>query len=131
MNEEQSLIGFTIPLIDVVETSKKLKFLREKRKITVSELQQVFNMQHPQSIYTWENPESKYLPNIDNLVTLSKLYNVSMDEIIILKDGNSDSMSVSESSPAYGLTEEVVDYIYKNSSKKLIIALKNYFEIAF
>ena len=62
MDKKQKFAGFTVPIIDVAETSKNLKDIREKKKISISELQQVFNMQNPQSIYTWENSESKYLP---------------------------------------------------------------------
>lgn len=130
MDKKQRFAGFTVPIIDVAETSKNLKEIRENQKISISELQQVFNMQNPQSIYTWENPESKYLPCIDNFVTLSKLYKVSMDELIILKEGNSDSLSISEPKPAYGLSDDIVDYIKKNSSEFVIIALRNYFAIS-
>lgn len=130
MNKKQRFAGFTVPIIDVAKTSKNLKEIRENQKISISELQQVFNMQNPQSIYTWENPESKYLPCIDNFVTLSKLYKVSMDELIILKEGNTDTLSISEPKPAYGLSKDIIDYINKNSSELIIIALKNYFKLS-
>jgi len=130
MDKKQRFAGFTVPIIDVAETSKNLKDIREKQNISISELQQIFNMQNPQSIYTWENPESKYLPCIDNFVTLSKLYKVSMDELIILKEGNSDSLSISDPKPAYGLSEDTINYLNNNSSKLMIIALRNYFAIS-
>ncbi|MBR4600690.1 MAG: helix-turn-helix transcriptional regulator, partial [Treponema sp.] len=59
---------FSFPVIDVEATSKNLKFLREERKIKVSELQKMFNLEYPQAIYNWENPDAKTLPRIDNLV---------------------------------------------------------------
>lgn len=130
MDKKQRFAGFTVPIIDVAETSKNLKDIREKQNISISELQQIFNMQNPQSIYTWENPESKYLPCIDNFVTLSKLYKVSMDELIILKEGNSDSLSISDLKSAYGLSEDTINYLNNNSSKLMIIALRNYFAIS-
>ena len=130
MDKKQKFAGFTVPIIDVAKTSKKLKEIREKQKISISELQQVFNMQNPQSIYTWENPESKYLPCIDNFVTLSKLYKVSIDELIILKEGNADTLSISDLKSAYGLSEDTINYLNNNSSKLMIIALRNYFAIS-
>ena len=130
MDKKQKFAGFTVPIIDVAETSKNLKDIREKQNISISELQQIFNMQNPQSIYTWENPESKYLPCIDNFVTLSKLYKVSMDELIILKEGNVDTLSISDPKPAYGLSEDTINYLNNNSSKLMIIALRNYFAIS-
>ncbi|MBR0100427.1 MAG: hypothetical protein IJP90_12055 [Treponema sp.] len=45
---------FTIPVIDVPATSKNLKLLREKHNITVAEIQKLFGMENPQSIYTWD-----------------------------------------------------------------------------
>ena len=65
--------AFTIPVIDVPATSRNLKLLREKKGLSVAEIQKVLGMENPQSIYTWENQENKYLPRLDNLVTLAKL----------------------------------------------------------
>ena len=39
---------FEIPLIDVSATSNNLKLLREKRNITVAEIQQLLGMEYPQ-----------------------------------------------------------------------------------
>ena len=46
--------GFSIPVIDVPATSKRLKELRESQKITVAQIQKLLGMENPQSIYTWE-----------------------------------------------------------------------------
>ena len=72
-------MNFHTPVIDVSATSKNIKSLREERGITVSEIQKMFGMENPQSIYNWENPEKKTLPCIDNLILLAKIYKVTLD----------------------------------------------------
>ena len=47
--------SFSIPVIDVPATSKRLKELRESQNITVAQIQKLLGMENPQSIYTWEN----------------------------------------------------------------------------
>ena len=84
-------------------------------------------MENPQSIYTWENPEKKYLPRIDNLIALAKLYKVTLDEIIIIKEGEATDLFLNEKTPAYGYSEETLNYINSNSSSLTKAALKNYY----
>ncbi|MBO4629091.1 MAG: helix-turn-helix transcriptional regulator, partial [Treponema sp.] len=80
MINNQTNMNFRAPVIDVCATSKNLKSLREGRGISVSEIQKMFGMENPQSVYNWENPEKKYLPCLDNLVFLAKIYKVSLDD---------------------------------------------------
>ena len=111
---------FSFPVIDVEATSKNLKFLREERKIKVSELQKMFNLEYPQAIYNWENPDAKTLPRIDNLVALAKLYEITIDELLVIKMENSGEMVVSEPSPPFGVKKETIDFIHANASKHTI-----------
>ena len=100
--------SFSIPVIDVPATSKRLKELRESHNITVAQIQKLLGMENPQSIYTWENANEKYLPRLDNLVTLAKLYKVSLDELII--NGNVIRLS--------GKTKSFYDLLAKNENSK-------------
>ena len=119
--------NFSIPTIDVPATSQNLKKLRENNNITVAQIQKLLGMENPQSIYIWENPEKKYLPRIDNLITLAKLYKVTLDEIIIIKEEEPTNLFLSEKTPAYGFSEETLNYIKSNSSTITKSALKNYY----
>ena len=119
--------NFSIPTIDVPATSQNLKKLRENNNITVAQIQKLLGMENPQSIYIWENPEKKYLPRIDNLITLAKLYKVTLDEIIIIKEEETTNLFLSEKTPAYGFSEETLNYIKSNSSTITKSALKNYY----
>ena len=125
--QTDTVSSFSIPTIDVPATSQKLKNLREKNNISVAQIQKLLGMENPQSIYTWENPEKKYLPRIDNLIALAKLYKVTLDEIIIIKEGEATDLFLNEKTPAYGYSEETLNYINSNSSSLTKAALKNYY----
>lgn len=125
--QSDTISSFSIPTIDVPATSQKLKNLREKNNITVAQIQQLLGMENPQSIYTWENPEKKYLPRLDNLITLAKIYKVTLDEIIIIKEEEPRDLFLSEKTPAYGITKETLDFIKDHSNLVTKSALKNYY----
>ena len=131
MSDSQKDASFSFPVIDVPATSINLKKLRESRGISVANLQQLLEMTNPQSIYTWEDSGSKYLPRLDNLVILSKIYKVSIDELIVLKESNEVVLSISESCPSYGYKAETLDYIRMKASKNVQIALGKYFNFSF
>ena len=118
---------FSIPTIDVVATSQNLKKLREKNNITVAQIQKLFGMENPQSIYIWENPEKKYLPRIDNLIALAKLYKVTLDEIVIIKEEETSDLFLNENEPTYGIPKETLDFIANNTTPKTKSALEKYY----
>lgn len=72
------------PVIDMVATGRKIQQLREERGLTVRDLQRFFGFEEPSAIYHWQN--GKNLPTVDNLCALSKIFGVSMDEIIVLRN---------------------------------------------
>lgn len=119
--------NFSIPTIDVPATSQNLKNLREKNNISVAQIQKLLGMQNPQSIYTWENPEKKYLPRIDNLITLAKLYKVTLDELLIIQEKESTDLFLQEKEPFYGISKEILNFIMDNSNSVTKSALKKYY----
>ncbi len=131
MTDSQKNAVFSFPVIDVPATSKNLKKLRESHGISVANLQQLLDMANPQSIYTWEDSNNKYLPRLDNLVILSKIYKVSIDDLIVLKESENVVLSISESRSPYGYKSETLDYIRINASKNVRIALGKYFDFKF
>lgn len=72
-----------MPSIDMVKTGKNIARLRKKSGITVKELQEIFGFATPQAIYKWQRGIT--LPSIDNLVILSVLFQVHIDEILVTK----------------------------------------------
>lgn len=67
--------------IDMKQTGKRIKCLCEQRGITVKHIQEKLQIGAFQSVYNWF--EGKTLPSLDNMYRLSKLLNVSMDDIIV------------------------------------------------
>ena len=71
------------PTIDLVATGKNILRLREESGLSVRELQEIFGFATPQAIYKWQHGTA--LPTIDNLIVLSAVFKVSMEEIIIVQ----------------------------------------------
>lgn len=72
-----------MPIIDVKGTGKNIEFLRKQNNMTVKELQAKFGFETPQAIYKWQRGAA--LPTVDNLVVLAVLFNVKIDDIIVLE----------------------------------------------
>ncbi|WP_294428565.1 helix-turn-helix transcriptional regulator [uncultured Treponema sp.] len=119
--------NFSIPVIDVPATSKNLKSLRESHNITVAQVQKLLGMENPQSIYSWENSENKYLPRLDNLVFLAKLYKVSIDELLVIKMEKTDGMAVCEPGMPFGILQETLEFITQTTSPATKIAIEKYY----
>ena len=74
----------SLSTIDMVKTGEKIENLRKGKGLTVSELQDYLGFNTPQSIYKWQ--KGKVVPTVDHLVALSSLFEVAIDEIIIIED---------------------------------------------
>lgn len=70
------------PIIDVKATGANIRLLREQRNLSVEDVREFFGFSDPQAIYQWQRGIS--LPSVDHLCALSKLLDVSMDDILIL-----------------------------------------------
>ena len=71
------------PTINLIATGKNIENLRKKTGITVKELQKIFGFSTPQAIYKWQHAAT--LPSIDNLVVLSAIFKVSIDDILVFE----------------------------------------------
>lgn len=72
------------PIVDVTATGQRICELRKRCKLSVREIQAFLGLEAPQAIYGWQR--GKALPSVDHLICLSKLFGVSVDEILVLKD---------------------------------------------
>lgn len=73
----------TTPSIDIVATGSKIASLRKDRGIKVSEIQNIFGFTTPQAIYKWERGTT--LPTVDNLVILASIFEVSLEDILVIR----------------------------------------------
>ncbi len=76
-------ISFFKPVIDIEATGNQIKFLRKKCGFSVRDIQSVFGFEYPQAVYAWE--QGKNIPSIDNLLVLSILFNVPVEQLVISK----------------------------------------------
>jgi len=76
------------PVIDPVATGRNIENLRRQRGLSVRDLQDVLGFATPQAIYKWQHGAS--LPTIDNLVVLSAVLRVPIDEILVVAECNID-----------------------------------------
>lgn len=82
------LMNMPYPVIDLKKTGENIKHLREARCISVVDLQYFLGLASPQAIYYWQRGVN--LPTVDHLYALSRLFKVSMDDILVPQE-SSDS----------------------------------------
>lgn len=75
----------TLPYIDAIETGININDLRMSAGLSVKDIQSVFGFSTPQAVYKWIRGDS--IPSIDNLVVLAKVLGVTINDIIICKEG--------------------------------------------
>lgn len=71
-----------LPAIDMAATGRNIANLRENAGLTVKDLQIFFGFGTPQAIYKWQHGTA--MPTIDNLVALAMIFEVSIDDIIVI-----------------------------------------------
>lgn len=69
-----------VPFVDMKLTGQNISALREKRGLSVRDLQNLLGFTTPQSIYKWQRGET--IPTIENLVALACILSVPIDEIV-------------------------------------------------
>ena len=77
------------PVIDAAATGQNLRRLRlekgnREKGNSVKELQEYLGLSCPQGVYQWQAGRS--LPSVDNLYAVSRLWGVSMNEILVEKE---------------------------------------------
>ena len=80
-----------IPVIDLTATGINITRLRIRAGLTVKDVQDVFGFATPQAIYKWQHGTA--MPTIDNLVALAMIFDVSVDEILVVDTGAKATIS--------------------------------------
>lgn len=74
------MIKINYPIINSVAVGANLKIYRKASKLTVNEVMSFLGIERTATLYEWES--GKYIPGIDNLYALSRLYNTTIDSIL-------------------------------------------------
>lgn len=67
--------------VNMIETGNNISRLRKEKGLSIREIQEAMGFNTPQAIFKWQRGEA--LPTIDNLVVLSELFNMTIDEIVV------------------------------------------------
>ena len=67
--------------IDMIETGKRLKKLAQRKGYSAKDIQKYLGLSCPQPVYRWY--KGVILPSVDNLLRLSELYQVHMEELLV------------------------------------------------
>lgn len=73
-----------IPTINLEATGVNMRKLMDERNITVKDIAKELNLGSLYAIYKWLNGRS--LPSVDNLVGLSHVLQVRMEDILVLEE---------------------------------------------
>ena len=79
--------------IDPIATGLNILRLRKERGLSVKDIQRYFHFEEPRAIYKWQSGKS--LPSLDNLYSLSALFQVPMDAIIVGTKPQSEPQDIS------------------------------------
>jgi transcriptional regulator with XRE-family HTH domain len=81
---EMSAKKNTFPNVNLVKTGALLKNKTKEYNMTVKELQDYLKLSCPQPIYRWY--KGQVLPSVDNLYLLSRLFDVHMEELLVINE---------------------------------------------
>ena len=71
-----------MPMIDMTATGRNIARLRIDAGLTVKDLADIFGFATPQAVYKWQHGVT--MPTLDNMVVLSAVFGVPMDEIVVV-----------------------------------------------
>lgn len=72
------------PVLDMEATGENIQNLMAKNGIKVKDVQRACGFSVPQGVYKWIHGD--HMPSIDNLVILSHLLGVTIDDILVIKE---------------------------------------------
>lgn len=66
----------------MVKTGQNITQLRKEKGLSVKDIQNIFGFSTPQAIYKWQ--QGTALPSVDNLVVLAVIFQVQVDDILVI-----------------------------------------------
>jgi len=77
------------PGIETSATGRRIELLMKSKGICVKDIQGYLGLSAPQAVYKWLRGEG--LPSIDNLFALSRLLDVTVDDILVQEEPRGSS----------------------------------------
>lgn len=74
----------SFPVIQIEKTGKRLRNMRKENGIRVAAVCEYMGGISEQAVYKWER--GACLPTIDNLLALSHLYHVQMEDLLVYEE---------------------------------------------
>lgn len=72
---------FLMSQINIIQTGACIRELRKASGISMKTMMKIFNFDTSRAFYNWEKGVNT--PSIDNLLVLSALFGVTLDELIV------------------------------------------------
>lgn len=72
------------PVIDLAATGRSIERRRKAAGLSVRDVQTYFGFEYPQAVYKWQHGDC--LPSVDNLLALSHLLRVPMEDLLVYED---------------------------------------------
>ncbi len=79
------------PVIDTRATGLRIKRLRKEHHLKVEDVASYMGFESLQAVYKWQRGES--LPTVDNLFALSRLFETSVDSILVARENGEEKSS--------------------------------------
>ena len=70
-----------MPTIDIEKTGHNIDRIRKEKGISIKEMQEIFGFSTVNAVYNWIS--GKRLPSIDNLVILSSVFDMTINDILV------------------------------------------------
>ncbi|WP_033151838.1 helix-turn-helix transcriptional regulator [Pseudobutyrivibrio ruminis] len=69
------------PVLNVIATGERIRELRMQKGLKIDDIREFMGFESCQAIYKWQKGDS--LPTVENLFALSRLFDTSIDEILV------------------------------------------------
>lgn len=73
-----------IPVINIKATGERIKTMMDERELVVKDIQEELGLATVQAVYKWFYGQN--LPSLDNLICLSHVFQVKIDDILVLEE---------------------------------------------
>lgn len=73
----------SIPILNIYDTGLNIRMIRKEKKISVISLADAMGIS-VQSVYKWERGDA--MPTIDNLVVLSRIFDMPINDILVVDE---------------------------------------------